>query len=207
MHSVSLDPLVGDAEHLFVAQPRVVDERGNVLVKDFLVAEPGVVDHRRDVLVEDHLVADKAVLDEVAGLVKHGDVALDDVTEEVAEDAKLLGDLLVIGQELLHFRRQTSLVNKVLEVRDEIHNKILDPVQGLVREFDEFHLEGAVHLSEELIGVAVQGLLDNRKLVLDVLDELLTVLGLGEVHPVRLDPLVAVDPGLGEGNRAVVVLV
>lgn len=207
VHSVSLDPLVGDAEHLLIAQPSVVDEGLDELVIDLFIAEPRVVDEGCDVLIEEHLVADKAVLDEVASLVKHGDVALDDVTEEVAENVESIGDHLVLSQELLHSGRQASLVNKMLDVRHEIHNEILDPVQGFIRELNKFDLEGAVHLSEELICVSVQGILDNRQLVLDVLDELLALLGLGKVHPVRLEPLVVLDPGLGEGDRAVVVLV
>ena len=44
VHSVSLDPLVGDAEHLLIAQPSVVDEGLDELVIDLFIAEPRVVD-------------------------------------------------------------------------------------------------------------------------------------------------------------------
>ena len=52
----------------------------------------------------------------------------------------------------------------------------------------------------------MQGVLDDRQLVLEGLDELLTHLGRGEVQAVRLNPLVVIDPRGDERNRAVVVL-
>lgn len=161
---------------------------------------------RCDVFIVEHLVADEAILDELSSLSDHGDVALDDVTEEVADNVELLSDLLVLSQELLHSGREVSLIDEMLEVVDDIHDDVLDPVEGLVRELNELDFEGAVHLREQLVSVTMQGVLDDRQLVLEGLDELLTHLGAGEVQAVRLNPLVVIDPRGDERNRAVVVL-
>ena len=103
---------------------------------------------RCDVFIVEHLVADEAILDELSGLFDHGNVALDDVTEEVADHVELLSDLLVLSQELLHSGREVSLIDEMLEVVNDIHDDVLDPVEGLVRELNELDFEGAVHLRE-----------------------------------------------------------